>query len=130
MIDPDDESDTAIPREITTVPSSSEYDCSFITRPNGENEGSCDDCDVEFSTSEEYREHCRNEHPLQCSNWGCNNIAAYSTLEGPHSFCAEHADQYLSANYNTTRVGRPANSEAERLANDHPIEEVLNGLGA
>lgn len=110
------------------VPFSAEYGCSFRTDPNGENHGSCDMHGVEFDTSEEYREHLRQEHPIACSAHNCRSLATY-TLAGdrkPHSWCVEHVDD--EPRMDLMRVERPANSEAPTLPDDHPIEVMLRGL--
>lgn len=113
--------------DIPSVPRASDYGCVWYGNPNGESYGVCKRCDEEFETREEWDRHQAEEHPLPCSNWSCDRIASYKYQGSPHSYCAKHAQDW-EGSYSHIRVDRPANSDAPRLPDDHPMEVVLRGL--
>lgn len=99
------------------------------TRDDGEY-GICKACDLKYRDKDGLKQHMQSTHPYQCCGHNCRNIASYkrSDMRYYHHYCVIHADEMLDADFSVERVTIPANEDAPRLPDDHPIEVVLQGL--
>ena len=124
----DHDQQTVIPQDIPEVALVGSYQHIWHGRPTGESWGECRHHDLRFETRDEWKQHRLEEHPLPCSMSACKQIAAYSSVNGPHSYCAECAASTTAPGYRYERVERPANADAPRLPDDHPMEVAIGGL--
>ena len=92
--------------------------------------GECTRCDIRFEDLDELEEHMAENHPKTCMHSGCDVLAAYQTAAGSklsgRTWCREHT--LSSPTYAYTWVLEPANDDAPRLPDDHPLEEAGRGL--
>lgn len=96
----------------------------------GSGGGECEYMELEFETGDGWDAHRRKFHPISCSNWCCDNIASYSRLNGPHSYCVEHVPdpEDVGGGYRWRRTNTEAVVESPTLPDDHLIEIALSGL--
>lgn len=101
------------------------YHCSSVTCPDGGRV---------FEEEEEFKAHLDLEHKIRCTTNGCEGLAAYCYnpgAAGSYFYCAECVDSEWERNgtlrERVSRVTRTANSDAEKLPQDHPAEQRLMG---
>lgn len=91
----------------------------------------CPDGGLVTTDEDEMKEHLDKKHPLKCTRWKCDGLAAYKYHNGRgyYHYCAEHAAKTWPNNEfmrkRIERVTRTANEDAERLPEDHPLEQTL-----
>lgn len=126
-----------MPEEVTTPDIPTARSRSGVRREvhpvDGPEWGECTRCEIEFDDLDELDQHMAEEHPVTCS-MGCAGIAAYRTAAGSRysgsAYCARHMAQVADSPpyYVYTWVLEPANDEAPRLPEDHPLEAACRGL--
>lgn len=91
----------------------------------------CPDGGLKFDDRNEWMAHLDESHPITCTTWSCDNLAAYryESGRGYYYYCAEHAEESWPDNdtmkERIERETRSANEKAKQLPDDHPLEKRL-----
>lgn len=100
-----------------------------VCKGSSAGDGVCIAMDLSFSSIEEWREHRKKHHPVDCGKQGCSILSGYKKDNAPISYCYKHIPSDPSAVYawkrtNTKSVVQPPKADAE-----HPIEAALPDPG-